>query len=254
MSTKLFPLVLAAALAVPALAACSAGDTGSGDDIAALKSAITELERTNERQTAKIEKLERRVSGNGEDIDRLAAAALQPGRITPAVADAGDGEDNAGMANAETVLAEGGAALAKLLETDKGQELVGKAMEAADERRRSARMQDWATSMVDRFAERAELTPDQRTKMLDISTRSMTKIRDVWSSMRDARNMSPEERADLMTDNRAKMEGIREDANEEAKGVLNSAQYLIYEEEVANMSRGFGGRARGGNDGGNRGR
>ena len=144
--------------------------------------------------------------------------------------------------------------MAGFLTSEQGQEMLDKLVEASERRRRDARTNQWMSRMVEGFAEKAELTPDQTEKVSAIATRSMTAIRDLWMPMRDP-NLTAEQRQELVATNRDKMQEIRDAADQEVKAVLNSAQYLIYEEEMSRFGGGMGGfGGRGGRDGGRGGR
>lgn len=239
---------LAVVSAGAAVTACGASADDAGDDaLASLTREVREQRRQNEALIARIDRLERRIDGHSQDLDRLSRtgveAALKAADVAPASED--DPEGAVGTGTPAPVAEK----LAELLETEDGQAAVEKAMAAIQERRDAERRERWIGSMVDRFATEANLTDAQSRDVRQLMTRSFKQIGEVWSGIRDA-DVSDDQRAILREEAMVKMEEIRQQTSEEMKAVLTSDQFAIYE-ELSGRMRGFGGR---GGDRGGRGR
>jgi len=215
-------LLVASLWAAPA---CNDTDGGaSGETVAQLTKDLNAAQRVNKQMAERIDRLERKMDGFRQDVDRL-------GRERHA--EALDDQDAATATAAEepaqaAASAMGGAGLTAVLESDEGQAAVAKAMQAIQEKRDGERRQRMVSGLVDRFAQEANLSEAQTV--------------DVF---RDAGDLSAEGRASLRDENMAKMEDIRTATDDEMKAVLNADQFSIYEEQAQRM-RGFGGRGRSG--------
>ncbi len=252
------------------LALVLAGTVGCGEDervsqqatkIGELSTQVDDLMTAKAELAKQIDRNARLMRGLSDDIISLREELNERGALSGSAASmaedeaasaagmggAGDGTEESGVTAA---LDADGDEIVDALNTEDGQKVLEKAMDKMRQRRDSERMDRMVSGMVDRFAEKANLSADQKERMSGIVSDSMGKIRDVWSGMRDARDLSPEAMTQLREDNMAKMGEIREATNEEVKLVLSSDQYLIYEEEQSRM-RGFGGGG-GGRRGGNR--
>lgn len=223
-----------------ALGGCGAGGGDSAkDDVAALTREVKEQQRLNKALMERIDRLERKIDGHTEDIDRLSRH-----RVSAELAAADVAEPAAPEAAAALGAASGGSLdIARLLETEDGQAAVEKAMAVVQERREAERRERWVGAMIDRFAVDANLSDAQADDMRRIVTDSFRRIGDLWSVMRDG-EQSPEVRAIQREEAMVKMEEIRQQANDEVKAILSPDQYVIYEEQSARMrnwGRGGGG-------------
>lgn len=255
-------LVVAAAVAAAgaALAAAGCGDAGQVQglehDLADLQAKSKKLEVERDRLASRLDNAERRMAGMQEDLmqvrkDALAAAA-SAAAAAPAEAPKTDDGSLAGAPPAVLKLdPQVGAAAKELAEyfaTPDGSkvfDIAMKAYEAKQQEERGARM---AKGMIDVFAQRANLTPQQAASMEKIVGRSMSQIGDVWRSLRDADGGTPEERAARRTEAVAKTDEIRRQTEEEVKNVLDNTQFDLFQQE-ANRMRGMMGGGPGGDIG-----
>jgi uncharacterized membrane protein YgcG len=121
-------------------------------------------------------------------------------------------------------------------------------MKAYEQKRDEERGNRMASGLIDAFAQRANLSPQQKEQMQKIAQRTMNEIGALWRAMRD-QDIPPEERAAKRQETVAKMEEIRTRTDEEVKTVLDAAQWDLYQQESARM-RGFMGGGMGGGGGG----
>jgi len=223
--------------------ACNDAADGGGDAMAELTKEVKEARRLNERMSTRIERIEKKMDGFRQDVDRLGRE-----KIT-AVLDVQNAAEEAGTDEAASFAAAsamGGPGLAAALNSDEGLAALAKAVQSIEDKRNTDRRQRMVSGMVDRFAQEANLSPAQTEDVNRILGESMKKIGGVWSSFRDAGGLSADERAAMRDDNMAKMEEIRGATNDEMKGVLNADQYSLYEEQAQRMRGGFGGGRGGG--------
>jgi hypothetical protein len=250
------PLLALGALGVAVAAHVGASESvDRGPAVAQLEKRVGDLETERDDLRIKLGKADRQIRGLSSDLASLRNELLQRGGVAasleagPDAAPAGGPESEAATdADAAMPVSLGEeevARLAKLLESDTAQEALRRAARKERERADTERWSRMVDGLVDRFAEKANLTEQQTTQMKDIAGRSMREIRDVWMSMREAGNLDAEQRGALIADNRAKMEDIRAKSDEEVKAVLSGDQYEMYLEDMDRM-RGFGGRGRGG--------
>jgi hypothetical protein len=233
-------LVLAAALfAAPA---CTEESGSSDKAMAKLVDEVREAQRLNGQLVERLDRLERKMDGFRQDVDRLGREKIVEALDIQNAAAEGAAEGEAALGEASAM---GGDELAAMLASEDGKAAVAKAMEAIEQKRNDERRDRMVSAMVDRFAEQANLSAAQTEDVSRILGDSMKKIGDVWSSMRSMGEMTPEQRATLREENMMKMEEIRLATDDEMKAVLDSSQFGIYEEQAQRM-RGFGGRRGGG--------
>ena len=230
-----------AALAVAGLGlvlgGCDAGGDSSKDDVASLTREVKEHQRLNKALMERIDRLERKIDGHTEDIDRLSRH-----RVSAELA-AADVAETSATEEAAAAAPDGSLDIARLLETEDGQAAVEKAMAVVQERREAERRERWVGAMIDRFAVDANLSDAQADDMRRIVTDGFRRIGDLWSVTRDG-EQSPEVRAIQREEAMVKMEEIRQQTNDEVKAILSPDQYVIYEEQSARMrswGRGGGG-------------
>lgn len=248
---------------VPALVALSlltaaCGDPGSAEldgRVKALADKVERLEAQNREQGNELAALTRRIAGVQDDLVHVRELKMEPQPVQGGVVSAAGDEVKGLGAAGETPDAEGLAVgeLAELLQTEAAKKAMADAVKQVEDERGRERSQQMVDMMVDRFAERANLSADQVTRMKEIAGRAMTVIREARTSTRDMGSAGPEERAIAREEALAKTEEVRQKMNEEVKLVLNSEQYALYEEEQDRMRGGFGGFGGRGPDGGGRG-
>ncbi len=233
------------ALVVSLAASLAIGGCGEQDSAAAspeiikLRTDLKESQRRHAQVIDRLDKFERRLDGMTQDIDRLSHQRVKAD-LASATAAVDTDETGAAASMGDPTAPAAPDELIELLQSEQGQELVAGAMKALEARRDEERRERMVGAMVDRFAEMANLTPQQNGDVTRIVGDSFRKMGDVWSSMRDAGDLTAEERTAARDENMVKMEEIRQATNDEMKAVLNSEQYAIYEEQ-ANRMRGFGG-------------
>jgi outer membrane murein-binding lipoprotein Lpp len=258
--TKTAP-ILAAALALPALlAGCDDGarvDSIEGE-VTELRSQVKKLEGERDKLAARLENAERRMGGLQEDLLAVRKSADAAG---VAAAAAGAKEEPAVVAGAPVAAAPGAPALkgdpktvqaaqdlANLLASDAGRTVFEGAMRQVEQKREEERGARLATGLVDAFAQRANLSPQQTEQMRKIVGKSISDIGAVWRSMNDG-ELTPEERATKRQEAFAKTEEIRKTTEDEVKGVLDAQQFEMFQQESARMRGFMGGGGPGGRGG-----
>ena len=243
--TKARDVFAALGLAGVLLVTSGCTDTGGapGEDFAALTKEVKESQRLNKALLDRLDRLERKIDGHTQDIDRLSRQRVANELAAVDVAEIGSDEGSeASLASA--LGGDVGVDVAGLLDSESGRAAVEKAMAAVQEKRDSERRERWVGAMVDRFATDANLSSAQTQDMRRITTESFKKIGELWSGMRG--DATPDERAMQREEAMVKMEEIRQATNEEVKAVLSADQYTLYEEQVSRMRGGFGGGGPGG--------
>ena len=144
------------------------------------------------------------------------------------------------------------------------------ALKTIEKRRDEERTARMVQGLVDAFAQKAGLTPQQSESMQTIAMKSATATRELWATFRDAGDMTAEQRNTLRVDLLAKGEEIRVRTDDEVRGVLDARQFEMYKQDSERLRgafRGLGGAGgpsfpggaggrggRGGGDGGDGGR
>lgn len=218
-----------------------------------LRKDLLDAKKERERLTAKLDRMERRLAGYAQDIDRLQVQGIAGLERAEVAGESGEGTGDAAVdASVDaSVDATAAANIEKLLESEGGRQAMEKAMEAIREKRDNERRQRMVEGMVDRFAEQADLTPDQTERLSQIMGKRFEGMRQIWSALRDGGDVSREERAVMREEAMVKMEELRVELDDEVKSVLNADQYSLYQEQADRM-RGWGGGGRGGPGGGRR--
>jgi hypothetical protein len=184
----------------------------------------------------RLDDLDRRLPAADRDRPRatpapapLAVRVAGPGAVAAVAQPAAAGHAAPG---APVVVPEGFVAF---LSTEEGQRAVEEALRAVEDRRRDERQRALVSRLVGGFAERAQLTQDQQRRMTDILASNLNAARDVWGGMRDAGDMTPDERAVARETNMRRMEEMRATTDNEVKAVLSSVQYEMYQQESERM-------------------
>lgn len=250
MRVRLVPaaaLLLATAVAVP----------GCGDDAAvrSLEGEVTDLrgqlkkaDVDNDKLARRVEENERRLRGLQEDLLAARDAALHGAgkSATAVVGDAAGGPDAAAPATSpeNPALAAEAQALADVLSTDDGIKVLEGALKTIERRREEERTARMVQGLVDAFAQKANLTPQQAESLQKIASRSAAATRELWTAFRDAGEMNADQRNALRIDLTAKAEEIRVRTDDEVKGILDAQQFEIYRQDSERLRgafRGFGG-------------
>lgn len=261
-----FAAIITPALALGALGVATAAyvsdgaakDTGT--DVADLRVRLDASESDSQALRIELGKADRQIRGLSSDLAALRVLVDTRVAAAPATLEADEaaapGEESSAAAamagGLEGLSEEQITKLADALATDKGQKLLERAARKERERSESERWDRRVDGMVDRFAEKANLTARQSEQMKEISRDSMKQIREVWMSMR-SNEVPAEERATLIADNRAKMEDIQVQTSEKMKTILDADQYTMYEDDMDRMRSAWGGGGRRGGGGGRRG-
>lgn len=259
-------LVLAGASA--ALGACSGPDVEPiVKDVAGLRADVQRLQKENRTLAAKLATAEDRLAGLSADLSQVRELAITvkpapaPGSA-PAAADAAAGSPEspaAGTSQDPLVQIPGAPAIRAYLATDDGKKTLVAAIEANRQEQARERARRVIDSMVDRFAKDASLSEDQSRRMKQIMEGAGEQARQLIETSREqAQDMSPEERDALRASNTAKVQEIRQKADDDVKSLLSSSQYEAYQQQrdrLTSAMRGFGGggAAPGGNGGGGNG-
>lgn len=236
---SLFPLALVPLALVSVLAVGCDESTGNDGSSAAIQQRLDQMEKQNADLQKRLANAERELDSTRLSISRFGDRLEKGGKPAAgsvAATEAASAEEAAPAA----MSAAAPAGIAEFLTSDDGQKALDEAMTKVQERRDAQRREQMVGMMADRFAEMANLTPEQSERMKALTADMMGKMRDIWSGMRDASG-TPEERAAARADAMAKMGEAREKMNEDARQILDAEQYRLYEEQVNRMSRGFGG-------------
>lgn len=252
---RLIPvLVLAASAAVLPGCDAGAGDAGSQAETDALRAQVKKLEGERDRLAGRMEQAERRISGLSTDLaatrEEMMKAAQAAGVVAAARPTEAGEPAPAAATDARTPSAK---ALGDLLATEDGRAVFEEAMKAYEARRDAERIDRLGSGIVDGFAQRANLSPQQTESLRKIVGKAMGDVAAVWRGGRDG-EATPEERAAQRQSAFAKMEEIRQRTDDEVKGILDAAQWDQWQQDSARM-RGFlgGGAGPGGGFGGGRG-
>ncbi len=237
-------LMLAGAVALSLPACGNTDNAGLEQALRDLRTEVQDGRDDNKQLSQRLERIERRMDGYGKDIDNLSRTPIEAAALRAVDVPELSGDEAAALAASGGVPVASNDNLKGLLESEQGREAVESAMKSIQEKRDSERRERWVSSMIDRFAADANLTPDQSDKMQSIMGGSFKRMGEVWQNMRGGADQTPEQRAQVREDNLAKMEEIRLETDDEVKAVLNSEQMLLYEEQSARF-RGFGGGRRG---------
>jgi uncharacterized membrane protein YgcG len=184
--------------------------------------------------------------------DAAADAATSASEKEPAV----DGAQVAGNPSAQSAAAgavdpktsQAAQELEALLSTDAGRTVFEGAMRRVEQKRDEERSARMVTGLVDAFAQRANLTPEQSEQMKKVVGKTFTEIGALWRTSGEG-EMTPEQRAQKRQEVFAKAEEIRKTTEEEVKTILNVEQFEMFQQESARMrgfidggAGGFGGR------------
>lgn len=224
------------------------------NDVAELRTKAKRLEGERDKLATRLDNAERRLAGLQEDLMQVrkdaqsasSSAAAAVGEAAKAGADATG--TTAPVRKFSTEVGAAAKELADYFATEDGSRVFDVAMKAYEAKQQEERGSRMVKGMIDAFAQKANLTPQQTTQMEKIVGKAMTDIGGVWRSMRDPAG-TPEERASRRSDAVAKTEEIRRATEDEVKGVLDSTQFEMYQQESARM-RGLMGGGMGGPGGG----
>lgn len=258
-SQRALSFLLVAAAALPLAGCDEAAEVQTlGRDVAELRTQVKKLESERDRLTARIDNADRRMAGLQNDFLALQKSVQAAATVTAAAQDGTGAEGGATVAGAALRGPDGkfpqtADEFTALVSTEAGRAAFDAAIRQAEQRRDEERQNRMAAGMVDAFAQKANLSPEQTEKMRKIASKAITEISALWRTMRD-QDMTPEQRQAKQTENVAKMEEIRRESDEEVKSVLDAAQWDLYQQETSRM-RGFmgaggGGPGRGGFGGG----
>lgn len=261
-SVPLRHLLLSVTLAAPLLAAgCddSARVQSLEGEVTALDSQVKKLEAEREKLLARLDTAERRMTGLQEDLLAVRRSAEAAGAVASAASEKAAGEvAGAPVAAPPGVPAPGSKddprtvqaaqELAALLASETGTAVFEGALRRVEQKRDEERGARMVAGMVDAFAQRANLTPQQSEQMRKIVGKTMTDIGSLWRSMGDG-DLTPEERAAKRQETFAKAEEIRKSTEDEVRNVLDAQQFEMFQQESARM-RGFLGGGPGGGFGG----
>jgi len=259
-----------APLAVLSFAAVVGGVAGCGDaaDVKSLEGEVTDLrgqlkraEGENDKLARRLDDTDRKLSGLREDLitsrESTMRASGDPAAAPAAGAAPGDAGPDATATSPENPALDAEAkALADVLATDDGIQVLEGALKTIEKRRDEERTARMVQGMVDAFAQKAALSPQQAESLQKIASRSAAATRELWSAFRDAGDLTAEQRQSLRTDLLAKGEEIRVRTDDEVKGILDAQQFEIYKQDSERLRgafRGFGGGPGGGGMGGGRG-
>ena len=244
----LLPLVVA----VGGAAGCGdgAGVTSLEGEVTDLRGQLKRAEGENDKLARRLDDTERKLSGLREDLITAREASMSGAggpAAAPAEAGAAPGDpaaDAPGTSPENPALAAEAKALADLLGTDDGIKVLEGALKTIEKRREEERTARMVQGMVDAFAQKAALTPQQTESLQKIATRSASATRELWSAFRDAGDLTAEQRQSLRTDLLAKGEEIRVRTDDEVKGILDAQQFEMYKQDSERLRgafRGFGG-------------
>jgi chromosome segregation ATPase len=218
--------------------------------VAELKVEVNRLDNENNELRRRLDGAERRLGGLSTDLTTVRNALAERGRATVGAESAPEGAD---VATGEGALAAASPELKQLLESEEGQKVLGEIVKKQRETQDAERRGRWVGSMVDRFAEEANLNADQTERLKDLHSKMMGDMRDAFTGMRDMGG-STEDRELARAEAMAQVGVVREKLMEDVKLVLDVDQYALYEEQASRFGRGgFGGGSRGGSRGGGRG-
>lgn len=246
------PFVLAGALLVLA-AAPGCDDTSGVSDkqVAELRSQSKRLEDENRALMNRLDAAERRIAGLSEDLASVNRTAIDASTAASAAskanADSADaatagspGTVGAAPSDAHANLSERDREIATFLDREEGRKVLETAIKAIETKRDQERQDRMVNAMVDAFATKANLTPQQTDSMRKIVGKSMADTRGLWEGMMRG-DMSPEERQTARTDAMAKMQEIQTRTDDEVKSVLDSSQFGMYQQDVERMRNGMRG-------------
>lgn len=243
-------LVVAGSFAVLSAAACSdgAGSPLADKEMADLRAQLRKVEGERDKLASRVDQTERRLAGLQEDLLTV-RKALATAPAADAAAAAAPAADASAAPAAAPATAPGAAKdLADILATDDGRKVFESAMRAYEARRDEERSSRMAAGMVDAFAQKANLSPEQKEKLNAIVGRTMSEMQQLFRGMRDG-DVPAAERPARRQETVAKMEEIRSRTDDEVKGILDASQWDLYQQESARM-RGFMGGGGGGFGGG----
>lgn len=252
------PFVLAGALfALAAAPGCDDTAGVSEKQVAELRSQSKRLEDENRALMNRLEAAERKIAGLSEDLAAVNRTAIDASTAASAATKAN--ADSTGAATAGSAGIAGGAAagdahanlserdreIAAFLDRDEGRKVLETAIKAIETKRDQERQDRMVNAMVDAFAQKANLTPQQTDSMRKIVGKSMADTRGLWEGMMRG-DMSPEERQTARNDAMAKMQEIQTRTDDEVKSVLDSSQFGMYQQDVERMRNGMRGGMGGG--------
>jgi hypothetical protein len=243
-ASLVLPLFVAAALA-----GCSAEpDPALRKEIDDLKADVQRTQKENDRLTARLASMEHRVNGLSLELPHGAA----PGRASETVAAAEEAPVSESPGAVAPSATPDGPAIRAFLATEEGRKTLSDAIQAEREQREREQQKRRVDAMVDRFARDAGLAEDQTKKMKDILGRSASQVREIWSTVREAGEVTAEQREALRQQNTAKMQELNQKTDEEVRNVLSSAQFEVYQQQqdrLRSTIRGGGVTAPGGANG-----
>lgn len=247
-------LLLPALLLATAVAATGCSDDGAvrslEGEVTDLRGQLKKASGENDKLARRVEETERRLRGMQEDLLAAREAALHGAgkSATVATADAAAGPDGAapapGTSPDNPALAAEAQALADVLSTDDGIKVLEGALKTIERRREEERTARMVQGLVDAFAQKANLTPQQAESLQKVASRSAAATRELWTAFRDAGEMTADQRNALRIDLTAKAEEIRVRTDDEVKGILDAQQFEIYRQDSERLRgafRGFGG-------------
>lgn len=252
---RLLPVAAAAAFA--ALLATGCGDLGDADgvasDVAKLRERARSAEAERDRLASRLDLVERRIAGLQADLAQTrsdaqeAAAAAAEARSGAPAAETGT-PPAAPLAQGDPRIAQSAKELSELLASDEGRAVFDQALAAYEARREQDRGSRMATDLVTAFAQKANLSVQQKDSMMKIVSTAMSDMGVLFRTLRDD-TATPEERSAKRQEAIVKMQEISQRTDDEVKGILDAAQWDTYQQERGRM-RGFLGGAGGGMGGG----
>lgn len=223
-------------------------------EVTELRAQLKKSENERDRLARRVDESEKRLAGLQEDLLGFRKSVIDVAGAAAASApdSAGDGADGvvapAGpdASPANPVLTAEAASLARILETDEGVKVLEAALRDIDRRRDDQRTARMIQGLVDAFAQKANLTPTQSEQLAKVLTRGAAARRELWTGMRDAPEMTPEQRVAVRQEILAKSEEIRVRVDDEVKSVLDAQQFETYKQDSERLwSQGRGGGAGG---------
>jgi hypothetical protein len=213
------PLTMLAVLGL-AVTACSDGvETATADDVRALRTEVSTLEDRLDRTEKELSSLKRRTPSNR---DRVRSAPPQPAPETVATAEPAGADDDAPTVTSDQ--------FRDFLSTDNGQKVFAAAIRDYQQQQGEARRGRVIAALVEPFAKKQYLSPDQTERMTSVLEKATQQISDAWASMRD---VPPEKRGEQVAANIQRTQEIRAGAAQEIGGFLSSQQFEAYEEDAS---------------------
>lgn len=249
----LVPVTLAAALSA---ASCDDGGGASPKQVNDLRAEVARIEEDRRQLASKLDQAERKLAGQAEDLallhKEMAELRGRPRNVggtdaSGAATAGGEGPSGTSSGGAAPVDPEEAKALDAYFASEHGRKTIDAALVAAEQRREEQRWNERINAMLDQFAQKAGLRPDQVESMRKIAGRTSAEIRGIWAGMRNP-DLTADERTAQRQEAMAKMLEIQTRQDEEVKGVLDASQFQMYQEDSARLRGMFGGGGGGGPD------